>query len=47
MDLSRIINNPYMREAGKICYSKKNVYDFELEKRIDEKTLLKKFATAL
>ena len=47
VDLSRIINNPYMREAGKICYSKKNVYDFELEKRIDEKTLLKKFATAL
>ena len=47
VDLSRIINNPYIKEAGKICYNKKNVYDFELEKTIDEKTLIKKFATAL
>ena len=28
-------------------YNKKNVYDFELEKTIDEKVLLKKFKTAL
>lgn len=47
VDLSRIIDNPYIKDAGKICYNKKNVYDFELGKTVDEKTLLKKFATAL
>jgi len=47
LDISRIINNPFVKECGKIEYNHKNVYNFELEKTIDEKILLKKFKTAL
>jgi glutamate synthase (ferredoxin) len=47
VDLTNILNNPFVKEAGKIQYNKKNVYDFELEKTIDEKVLIKKFAPAL
>ena len=47
IDLSAILDNPYSKEAGKICYNKKNVYDFHLEKTIDEKILLKQFQEAL
>lgn len=47
VDLSGILNNPYVKDAAKIHYAKKNVYDFELEKTVDEKILLKRFASAL
>ena len=47
VDLSQILDNPYIKEAATIHYDKKNVYDFQLEKTVDEKVLLKKFATAL
>ena len=47
VDLSQILDNPYIKEAAKIHYDKKNVYDFQLEKTVDEKVLLKKFATEL
>jgi len=47
LDISRIINNPFVKENGKIEYNHKNVYNFELEKTVDEKILLKKFKTAL
>lgn len=47
VDFSQILDNPYIKEAAKIHYDKKNVYDFQLEKTVDEKVLLKKFATAL
>ena len=47
VDLSQILDNPYIKEAAKIHYDKKNVYDFQLEKTVDEEVLLKKFATAL
>ncbi|MBE6049343.1 MAG: glutamate synthase large subunit [Clostridium sp.] len=48
IDLSRIINNPYVGdEYTKVEYNNKQVYDFELEKTVDEKILLKKFKTAL
>ena len=47
VDLSQILDNPYIKEAAKIHYDKKSVYDFQLEKTVDEKVLLKKFATAL
>ena len=47
VNLSAILNNPYIKEAGKIQYNKKNVYNFELEKTVDEKVLIKKFASAL
>lgn len=45
VDLSPILNNPFA--GDKISYIKKNVYDFELEKTIDEKIFLKKMKTAL
>ncbi len=47
IDLSNILNNPYIKEASKIQYNHKNEYDFKLEKTVDEKILLKKFASAL
>ena len=47
VNLSAILNNPYIKEVGKIQYNKKNVYNFELEKTVDEKVLIKKFASAL
>ena len=47
VNLSAILNNTYIKEAGKIQYNKKNVYNFELEKTVDEKVLIKKFASAL
>ena len=47
LDLSRILHNPYVDSRHPISYHKKNVYNFELEKTIDEKILLNKFKTAL
>ena len=47
VDLSNILNNPYVKEASSIKYDKKNVYDFELEKTVDEKILIKKFSDAM
>ncbi|WP_124066592.1 glutamate synthase large subunit [Clostridium sp. E02] len=46
VDLSSILGNPYaeLKLAG---YDKKHIYDFELEKTIDEKILLKKLKQAL
>lgn len=45
VDLSRILNTDFSRE--KIKYNEKNLYNFELEKTLDEKVLVKKFAKAL
>ena len=47
VDLSNILNNPYVKEASSIKYDKKNVYDFELEKTVDEKLLIKKLSDAM
>ena len=47
LDLSSILDTSCIKEAGKIQYNKKNIYDFKLENTIDEKVLLKKFAQAL
>ena len=48
VDLSRILNNPFQNEKqNQIVYSKKNIYDFELEKTVDEKILMNKFKSAL
>lgn len=47
VDLSNILNNPFAKGTEKICYNKKKFYNFELEKTIDEKVLIKKFAQAL
>ena len=47
VDLSKILDNPYVKEASKIHYDKKNVYDFELEKTVDERVLIKKLEQAM
>ena len=47
VDLSNILNNPYVKEASSIKYDKKNIYDFELEKTVDEKILIKKLSDAM
>lgn len=46
VDLSNILDNPYAGQhvAG---YSQKQVYDFELEKTVDERILMKKLKSAL
>ncbi|MDY5577523.1 MAG: glutamate synthase large subunit [Lachnospiraceae bacterium] len=45
VDLSGILNTDFCKE--KIRYNEKNLYNFELEKTLDEKVLVKKFAKAL
>ena len=47
VDLSRILNNPFAKDTGKIHYNKKDVYNFQLEKTIDEKILIKKLEKAM
>lgn len=48
IDLSKIIHNPFVNdEQNKISYHNKNVYDFGLEKTIDETVLMKKLGPAL
>ncbi|WP_099466539.1 glutamate synthase large subunit [Konateibacter massiliensis] len=47
VDLSRILNNPYGAAGEKVTFDAAQVYDFELEKTLDEKVLLKKLKPAL
>ena len=47
VDLSRILNNPFAKDTGKIHYNKKDVYNFQLEKTVDEKILIKKLEKAM
>jgi glutamate synthase (NADPH/NADH) large chain len=47
VDLSNILNNPFIKEASSIKYNKKNPYDFKLESTVDERVLIKKLAPAL
>ena len=42
MDLSQILYNPYVGEKECVTFSPEKVYDFQLEKTLDEKVLLKK-----
>lgn len=54
IDLSAILKNPYIKTEGKqksdkkkdYCFDEKQAYDFELDKTIDEKVLLKKLKPA-
>lgn len=46
VDLSNILNSDFAN-AEKMDYNHKNVYDFQLDKTLDEKVLLKKLGTAL
>ena len=47
VDLSNILNNPYIKEAASIRYDKKNVFDFELGKTVDERILITKLSDAM
>ena len=46
IDLSAILNNPYANGKEAHCFDPKKVYDFELEKTVDEQ-LLKKLKPAM
>ena len=46
IDLSAILNNPFIKDK-KRTFCQKDVYDFELNKTLDEKVFLKKFAHSL
>ena len=45
LDLCKILNNQYKKE--KAVFDPKQVYDFELEKTLDERVLLKQLGNAL
>ena len=47
VDLSLILSNPYEGSKEKCIFDPKQVYDFELEKTLDEKVLLKQLSKAL
>lgn len=47
VDLSNILNNPYAGGKKKCTFDPKQVYDFELEKTLDEKVLLKQLEPAM
>lgn len=42
VDLTSIIHNPYVGDKTTHCFNPKMVYDFELQKTVDERELLKK-----
>lgn len=46
LDLSAIINNPFVKDKKRL-FNPKDIYDFKLNKTIDEKIFLKKFKNAL
>ena len=47
VDLSMILSNPYEGSRQKVTFDPKQVYDFELEKTLDEKILLKQLDKAI
>ncbi|HIX58983.1 MAG TPA: glutamate synthase large subunit [Candidatus Blautia gallistercoris] len=47
IDLSAILENPYVGGEEKVTFDPARVYNFELEKTLDERVLLKKLGTAL
>ncbi len=47
VDLSAILSNPYTEEKKACCFDPKQAYNFELEKTMDEKVLLKKLKGAM
>ncbi|MCM1039325.1 MAG: glutamate synthase large subunit [Ruminococcus sp.] len=47
VDLSMILANPYEGSKEKVIFDPKQVYDFELEKTLDEKVLLKQLSGAM
>ncbi|MDF2951541.1 MAG: hypothetical protein K0S18_1124 [Anaerocolumna sp.] len=47
VDLSAILSNPYTNDRSEAIFDPKHVYNFELEKTLDEKVLLKKLKSAM
>ena len=47
IDLSQILENPYEGTKQKVIFDAKQVYDFELEKTLDERVLLKQLGRAM
>jgi glutamate synthase (NADPH) large chain len=47
LDLSGIIKNPYIGTNEKFIFDPKQIYNFELEKTLDEKVLLKQLEKAM
>ena len=47
LDLSQILHNPYEGTKTPMTYNPKKIYDFELEKTLDEKVLVKELLPAL
>ena len=47
LDLSQILHNPYEGTKTPMTYNPKKIYDFELEKALDEKVLVKELLPAL
>ena len=47
VDLSMILSNPYTEMKEKVTFDPKQVYDFQLEKTLDEKVLLKQLEKAI
>ena len=47
VDLSQILENPYENSKEKEIFDPRHVYDFQLEKTLDEKVLLKQLGKAL
>ena len=47
MDLSQILQNPYEGTKTPMTYNPKKIYDFELEKTLDERVLVKELLPAL
>jgi len=43
VDLSAVLNNPFVNAGEGVHFSPDQIYDFELENTVDEKVLLKKF----
>ena len=47
VNLSGVLNNPFAKAGEKVTFDPKQIYDFELEKTIDERILLKKLGPAI
>ncbi len=47
IDMTNILSNPYINTDAPRIFNPKDVYDFELEKTVDEKVILKKMSAAL
>ena len=47
MDLSEILFNPYIKKDQCVTFQPSQVYDFQLEKTLDEKVLMKKLSGAI